>query len=207
MKILRIDSSVRLKNSKTRMLTDHFFEQLKKQKEYALKNRDVGINPPKFTTDEFIKANYTTQSNRTQEMKSVLVASDVLIDELMDADTIVIASPMYNFSISATLKAYIDTVVRVGRTFTIDQNGAMKGLLGGKKVLVITSRGAMSYKNGEVLHTFDFQENYLKALLNFMGITDITFVNTEAQDFGTEALKKKNFEQSKKQLSKLAEIW
>lgn len=207
MKILRIDSSIRIQNSKTRMLTDHFLEQLKNQNEYALTSRDVGINPPKFPTDEFIKANYTTETSRTQEMKSLLASSDILINELIAADKIVIASPMYNFSISATLKAYIDNIVRVGRTFSLEENGAMKGLLDGKKVLVITSRGAMSYQKDEVLQPFDFQENYLTALLNFLGITDITFVNTEAQDFGTEELKSNNFKQSKKQLSKLAEIW
>ena len=207
MKILRIDSSVRIQNSKTRMLTDYFLEELKNNKEYSLKKRDVGINPPKFPTDGFIKANYTPETNRTQEMKSVLASSDTLIDELIDSDNIIFASPMYNFSISATLKAYIDNIVRVGRTFALDENGAMKGLLGGKKVLVITSRGAMSYKNGEILQPFDFQENYLTALLNFLGITDITFVNTEAQDFGTEDLKNSNFEQSKKHLSELSKIW
>lgn len=207
MKILRIDSSVRTQNSKTRMLTDYFLEQLKTKNEYSLKSRDVGINPPKIPTDKFIKANYTPEQNRTEEMKSVLAFSDTLIDELIDADKIVLASPMYNFSISATLKAYIDNIVRVGRTFALDENGAMKGLLGGKKVLIITSRGAMSYKKGEVLQPFDFQENYLTALLNFLGITDITFVNTEAQDFGTEELKNSNFEQSKNELLELAKIW
>lgn len=207
MKILRIDSSVRIQNSKTRMLTDYFLEQLKTQNEYSLKSRDVGINPPKFPTDEFIKANYTPEQNRTEEMKSVLASSDTLIDELIDADKIIIGSPMYNFSISATLKAYIDNIIRVGKTFALDENGAMIGLLGGKKVLIITSRGAMSYKKGEVLQPFDFQENYLTALLNFLGITDITSVNTEAQDFGTEELKNSNFEHSKNQLSELAKVW
>lgn len=207
MNILRIDSSVRIENSKTRILTDYFLEQLKNQKNYLLKSRDVGMNPPKFPTDDFIKANYTPETIRTQEMKNVLVYSDELIGELIDADKIVLASPMYNFSIAATLKTYIDNIVRVGRTFSLDEHGAMKGLLEGKKVLVITSRGAMSYKSGEMLHAFDFQENYLRALLNFIGITDITFVHTEAQDFGTEELKNSNFEQSKKQLSMLAEIW
>lgn len=207
MKILRIDSSVRIQNSKTRMLTDYFLEQLKNHKKYSLKSRNVGIHPPNFPTDEFIKANYTSEKNRTQEMKNILALSDILIDELTNSDKIIIASPMYNFSISATLKAYIDNIVRVGRTFELDENGAMKGLLSGKKALVITSRGAMSYKNGEILESFDFQENYLRALLNFIGITNITFVNTEAQDFGTEDLKNSNFEQSKKQLSELAKIW
>ena len=207
MKILRIDSSVRIENSKTRMLTDHFLEQLKNKNEFSLKNRDVGINPPKFTTDKFIKANYTPAANRTQEMKNVLSSSDTLIEELIDADKIIVASPMYNFSISTSLKAYIDNIVRVGKTFTLDENGAMNGLLGGKKVLVITSRGAMSYRKGEVLQPLDFQENYLTALLNFLGIADIIFVNTEAQDFGTQDLKSSNFEQSKYQLSELAKVW
>lgn len=207
MKILRIDSSVRIKNSKTRMLTDHFLEQLKIQVDYSIQNRDVGLNPPKFPTDEFIKANYTPELHRTQEMKNLLASSDTLIEELVESDKIIFASPMYNFSISATLKAYIDNIVRVGKTFNLDENGTMQGLLSGKKVLVITSRGAMSYQTGEALQPFDFQENYLTALFNFLGITDITFVNTEAQDFGTEELKSNNFEESKKQLTELAKIW
>lgn len=207
MNLLRIDSSVRREHSKTRMLTDYFLQQLKSHTTYALQSRDVGMNPPEFPTDEFIKANYTPETNRTSAMKAVLASSDTLIEELLAADNIIIGAPMYNFSISATLKAYIDNIVRVGRTFTLDENGAMKGMLGGKKVLVITSRGAMSYKNGEVLQTFDFQENYLSALLNFLGITDITFVHTEAQDFGTEELKSSNFESSKKQLAELAKSW
>jgi len=207
MKLLRIDSSVRIENSKTRTLTSYFLEQLKKSNEYVLKSRDVGINPPEFTTDEFIKANYTPEIDRTLEMKKILLSSDVLIEELINADKIIIASPMYNFSISATLKVYIDSIVRVGKTFTLDENGAMKGLLGAKKVLVITSRGAMSYKKGEVLELFDFQENYLTTVFNFLGITDITFVNTEAQDFGAENIKNSNFEESKNQLTQLAKIW
>lgn len=207
MKILRIDSSVRLQNSKTRMLTDYFLEQLLEHNDFSLKTRDVGIIPPKFPNDEFIKANYTTEVNRTAEMKSILASSDILIDELLDADKIIIASPMYNFSISATLKAYIDNIVRVGRTFALDETGAMKGLLVGKKALVITSRGAMSYEYGAMLHSFDFQQNYLSALLNFLGIDDIKFINTEGQDFGSEELKTNNFEESKKLLLELSDKW
>jgi len=207
MNLLRIDSSVRVKNSKTRMLTDFFLNELRNQNDFDLIKRDVGLHPPKFPTDEFIKANYTLEPDRTEKMKKVLKFSDTLINELVDADKIIIASPMYNFSISATLKAYIDNIVRVGRTFALDENGTMKGLLGGKKTLVITSRGAMSYKNGEVLQSFDFQENYLRALFGFLGITDIAFVNVEAQDFGTEELRIHNFEQAKEILAELSKTW
>lgn len=207
MKLLRIDSSVRIENSKTRMLADYFASQLKIHNEYTMIRRDVGVNPPKFPNDNFIKANYTLEINRTREMKNILAFSDILIDELIDSDKIIIASPMYNFSISANLKAYIDNIVRVSRTFFLDENGTMKGLLDGKKVLIITSRGAMSYKAGEALQSFNFQENYLITLLNFIGIKDITFVNTEAQDFGTKDIQITNFEESKKQLLELSKKW
>lgn len=207
MHLLRIDSSVRIQDSKTRKLTDFFLKQLQISNELSIKIRDVGLAPPKFPTDEFIKANYTSEKNRTKEMKGILSHSDTLIEELFEADKIVIGSPMYNFSISATLKAYIDCIVRVGETFSLDENGVMKGLLEGRKALIITSRGAMSYKNGESLASFDFQEQYLKTLLNFIGITDTMFVHTEAQDFGTDETKKNNYNLSKQVLAELATTW
>lgn len=207
MNILRIDSSVRKQNSKSRELTDFFLKELTKKQNFNLKIRDVGINPPPFPSDEFIKANYTLPENRTNGMKLILVNSDELIDELLWADKIIIASPMYNFTISATLKAYIDNIVRIGRTFYINENGEMQGLLNYKKLLVITSRGAMFYgKNGN-LESFDFQENYLKSVFLFMGISDTSFVNTEAQDFGTIEMKMINLENSKNQLLKLSKTW
>ncbi len=207
MNILRIDSSVRIQNSKSRELTNYFTDELSNQQDFQIKTRDVGINPPAFPTDDFIKANYTLPESRTDEMRNILLNSDELIDELLWADKIIIASPMYNFTISATLKAYIDNIVRVGRTFYINENGEMKGLLNDKKLLVITSRGAMFYEKGKNLEQFDFQNNYLKAVFLFMGISETTFVNTEAQDFGTEELKMANFENSRKQLYKLSKIW
>ena len=207
MNILRIDSSVRVQNSKSRELTDFFLKELSTKQNFNLKICDVGINPPAFPTDEFIKANYTLPENRTDEMKSILANSDALIDELFWADKIVIASPMYNFTISATLKAYIDNIVRIGRTFYINEKSEMQGLLNDKKLLVITSRGAMFYGKNENLESFDFQESYLKSVFLFMGISDSTFVNTEAQDFGTTEMKMINFEHSKNQLSELSKIW
>ncbi|MBB4117922.1 FMN-dependent NADH-azoreductase [Mesonia hippocampi] len=207
MNILRIDSSVRVQNSKSRELTDFFLKKLSIKQDFNLKIRDVGINPPAFPTDDFIKANYTVPENRTDEMKSILANSDALIDELLWADKIVITSPMYNFTVSATLKVFIDNIVRVGRTFYIDENGDMQGLLNDKKLLVITSRGAMFYGKNKSLESFDFQESYLKSVFLFMGISDSIFVNTEAQDFGTAEMKMINFEHSKNQLSKLSKIW
>lgn len=207
MNLLRIDSSVRVENSKTRTLTDFFLQELGKYTPFSLVRRDVGLNPPPIPNDEFVKANYTSPTERTERMNEILKTSDELINELLNANKIVMASPMYNFSIPAPLKAYIDNIVRVGRTFTLGEDGTMNGLLGEKKILIITSRGAMSYKEDGVLAAFDFQEGYLKALCRFLGITAIQFVNTEAQDFGKEELKDTNFEQAKKELRELAKVW
>ena len=207
MNLLRIDSSVRVENSKTRTLTDFFLQELGKYTPFSLVRRDVGLNPPPIPNDEFVKANYTSPTERTERMNEILKTSDELINELLNANKIVMASPMYNFSIPAPLKAYIDNIVRVGRTFALGEDGTMNGLLGEKKILIITSRGAMSYKEDGVLAAFDFQEGYLKALCRFLGITAIQFVNTEAQDFGKEELKDTNFEQAKKELRELAKVW
>lgn len=207
MNLLRIDSSVRVENSKTRMLTDFFINELKKKNSINIKHRDVGIKPPDMPTSAFILANYTSASERTPEMENTLRLSDELISELVESDAIVISSPMYNFTISTPLKTYIDNIVRVGETFTIDQSGEMRGLLTSKKALVITSRGAMSYKPEEKLHGLDFQENYLTTVFSFLGITNIKFTHTEAQDFGSDELKANNFMLSQNALSDLAKSW
>ena len=108
-----------------------------------------------------------------------LSTSDQLIDELRAADTIVIGAPMYNFSISSPLKAWIDQIVRIGKTFGSGPNGP-RGLLEMKKVIVITARGG-SYEKGTAREAFDFQEPYLRHILGFIGLTDVTFIHAENQ--------------------------
>jgi FMN-dependent NADH-azoreductase len=102
-----------------------------------------------------------------------------LIEELQSADTVVIGAPMYNFSVPAPLKAWIDQIVRMGKTFSVGANGP-QGLLGRKNVVVITSRGG-AYDKGSALRAFDFQEPYLQAILGFISLTDLTFVHAENQ--------------------------
>jgi FMN-dependent NADH-azoreductase len=110
--------------------------------------------------------------------------SDELIAELKAADTIVIGAPMYNFSIPTTLKAWFDHVLRAGVTFSYSEAGA-KGLLTGKQVIVVESRGGL-YSEGPG-QALDFQEPYLRQLLGFIGLTDVTFVRAEKTAFGPEA--------------------
>jgi FMN-dependent NADH-azoreductase len=102
-----------------------------------------------------------------------------LIRELQTADVIVIGAPMYNFTIPSLLKAWIDQIVRMGKTVQYGPNGR-QGLLGNKRVVVITGRGG-AYEKGTAGEQFDFQEPYLRHILGFVGLTDVTFIHAENQ--------------------------
>ena len=110
--------------------------------------------------------------------------SDELISELRGADTIVIGAPMYNFSIPSTLRTWFDHVLRAGETFSYSESGP-KGLLEGKRVIVVESRGGL-YSEGPA-QALDFQEPYLRQLLGFIGLTDVTFVQAEKIGYGPDA--------------------
>jgi FMN-dependent NADH-azoreductase len=125
---------------------------------------------------ETLNAMRVPEAARTNRQKELLALSDALIAELEDADTIVLAVPMYNFSISSTLKAWIDHVARAGRTFRYTAAGP-EGLLKSKKVFVVTARGGV-YSEGPN-GAMDFQEPYLRAVLRFIGLDDVTFVHLE----------------------------
>lgn len=120
----------------------------------------------------------------TPQMKAAIALSDTLIAEVEAADIIVLAVPMYNFGIPSTLKAWLDHIARAGRTFRYTASGP-EGLLTGKKVFVFTSRGGI-YSEGP-MQDLDFQTGYLRAVLGFLGMTDVSFVNFEGFAMGPEA--------------------
>jgi len=140
MKLLRIDSSAR-KNSVSRQLTAKFVESWRKQNPNAeVIERNLATTNLPYVTGEWVEAAFTDPRNLTTEQRLVLATSDTLIEELRQADVIVIGAPMYNFAIPAPLKAWIDQIVRVGQTIVYSPSGP-KGILDGKKVYVITSWG------------------------------------------------------------------
>jgi FMN-dependent NADH-azoreductase len=184
MKLLQIDSSGR-SISVTRKLTAKFAEEWKKSDPTGeVIHRDLAATAFPLITDDW-GATFLDASKLTPEQRLYLATSDQLIEELQSADTVVIGAPMYNFSIPAPLKAWIDQVVRMGKTFGHGANGP-QGLLGRKNVVVITSRGG-AYEKGSARRGFDFQEPYLQHILRFIGLTDITFVHAENQS-GAQAL-------------------
>lgn len=183
MKLLRIDSSAR-GNSVTRKLTAKFAETWKKENPGGqVIARDLATTSLPLITDDWVEGSSIDPAKRTAAHHQALSTSDVLIKELQAADTIVIGAPMYNFSIPFPLKAWIDHVVRRGQTFSYGAEGP-KGMLTGKKVFVITAR-AGSYPPGSPMEKLDFQEPYLRFILGFVGITDVTFIHADSQ--GREA--------------------
>jgi FMN-dependent NADH-azoreductase len=182
MRLLRIDSSAR-RNSVSRQLTSQFVETWKKENPKGeVIERDLATTHLPLITDEWTLAAHSDPAGLSTSQKHVLAPSNTLVEELLAADTIVIGAPMHNFAISALLKGWIDQVVRVGRTVVFNPNGP-QGLLRGKKAVVITSRGG-SYRAGTPTAPYDYQEPYLRHILAFVGLTDVTFIHAENQKPG-----------------------
>jgi FMN-dependent NADH-azoreductase len=178
MKLLQIDSSAR-SSSVTRRLTAKFAEEWKKNHpDDPVIQRDLATTVLPHITDDW-SGTHLEPSQLTGAQRNYLSTSDQLIEELKAADTVVIGAPMYNFAIPSSLKAWIDQVVRKGQTFGYGPNGA-RGLLGDKKVIVVTARGG-AYPKGTPREQFDFQEPYLRHILGFIGLTDVTFIHAENQ--------------------------
>ena len=178
MKLLRIDSSARTA-SVTRQLTAKAAEAWKENNpDGDVIHRDLAATQLPPITDDW-SATHIETSELTPAQRSYLSTSDRLIEELQAADTIVVGAPMYNFSVSSPLKAWIDQIVRLGKTFSYGPNGP-RGLLERKKVVVITARGG-AYEKGTPTEAFDFQVPYLRHVLGFIGLTDVTFIHADHQ--------------------------
>lgn len=120
---------------------------------------------------------FTPEEYRTPENIEAIRHSDEAIREIMEADTIVIGAPFYNFSIHSTLKAWIDHISRAGVTFRFTENGSFEGLVHGKKVYIAVASGGI-YSEG-AMQSYDFSAPYLRAILGFLGITDVNVVRVE----------------------------
>ena len=179
--LLHIDSSPRGERSISRTLTREFISVWKQiHPSDTVTYRDIGRYPVPPIDESWIAASFSPPNQITPELATALTISDQLIDELLAAELYVFGIPMYNYSIPANFKAYIDQIVRVRRTFVVTPNG-YEGLLKDKKILVITTRGG-SYSAGAL----DFQEPYLRAFFELIGITDMTFIHTENLSGGAE---------------------
>lgn len=136
--------------------------------------RDLSAEPSAPINQPWVHAAFTPADVRTAEQKSLLAHSEEQIQELESADEIVIGVPMHNFSVPATLKLWIDQVVRAGRTFSYGAGGP-KGLLQNKKATLLIASGGV-YSADSPAAAMNFVEPYLKAILGFIGITDVRMI-------------------------------
>jgi FMN-dependent NADH-azoreductase len=194
--LLHLDSSARpdrsdlvRHGSHTRRLTARFVDRwcaARPQDEVA--TRDLGAHPPSPVTGRWIHAAFTPPPLREPWMSEVLAESDALVDELLAADLIVAGVPMYNFNVPAQFKAYIDNVVRVGRTFGFDRTrpgDPYWPLLAGteKTLVVLTSRGDFGYGKGGRIEHMNHVEPSIRTAFAYMGITHMESLAVEYDEY------------------------
>ncbi len=190
--LLHIDSSPRGERSHSKRLTREFVEAWKQSHPIdAVTYRDVGCNAVPHVDEPWIAAAYTPPEQHTPELQEAIRFSDQLVDEFLAADIYVIGSPMYNFSIPSTLKAYIDQIVRPGRTFIFEPENPenpYKPLVLGKKMFIISARGGSGFGKGGKYEKLNYQTPYLTTIFGFIGITDIRFIDLENDESGGKEL-------------------
>ena len=177
--LLHIDSSMRTTGSVSRKLTHQLVQSLTERDDsLSVIHRDL-IHPLPHITEDWITANYTEADNRTPAQNETLSLSDTLVNELVQSDIIVLGVPMYNFSVPAALKAWVDLICRARVTFKYTDNGPV-GLLKDRRVIVVMTSGGIP-KDSPV----DFASPLIKQIFSFIGIEDVTFVN--ASHLATDA--------------------
>jgi FMN-dependent NADH-azoreductase len=207
MKLLEIQSSVRLEKSISRVLSHEFIQAWQNfHPDARHKQQDVGLHPPPHPTELWTTANYVSPDSRTPEMVTALADSERLIEEFLWADRLLLGVPMYNFSVPSTFKVYLDNIVRVNRTFTFDPaNFTFEGLAINKKALVITP-SAGNFAPDTAMGSMNFCETYLRSILSFIGIENITIVAVSNQ-FMPDETRKQEVEQARAKLMNLAANW
>lgn len=177
-KILHIISSPQGEASVSKKLGNAIIEKIKtKYPDSVVKERNLTTAPFPHLDQLQIGSWFTPAENHTPEQAKAVKISEEAIAELQEADIYVIGAPFYNFAIPSTLKAYLDHVSRPGITFRYNEKGQPEGFLKNKKVYIATASSGV-YTEGQ-FQSFDFVSPYLKFLLGFLGITDVSFIRAE----------------------------
>ncbi|ENJ1589816.1 FMN-dependent NADH-azoreductase [Vibrio parahaemolyticus] len=192
-RVLALKSSILGDYSQSNKLVEYFIKNVDQDK---LTVRDLAANPLPVLDFAVATALRATE-DLSQEQQAVVDLSDTLIEEVKAADTLVIAAPMYNFTIPTQLKNWIDLIARAGVTFKYTENG-VQGLIEGKKAIVVTTRGGI-HKDSPT----DNVTPYLRTVLGFVGITDVEFIYAEALNMGDDAASK-GISEAQSQLATMA---
>ena len=178
--ILRIDASANTSTSNSRRLGDRLIEKMETSlADVTVQKRDLNKGLY-YIDEEWVAANFTPAEQRSEDQQQQLALSDQLIDEIRQADAIVLTTPMYNFGIPATLKSWIDLICRAGVTFKYTANGPV-GLLQNKRVDIIITTGGVPLQS-----PVDFVSDYLKQIFRFIGIDDINIIAADQMNVDAE---------------------
>lgn len=200
--LLRIDSSSRRDGSHSRALADSFEAAWAKRFPGAkVMRRDLTANPLPHIHETTIAGFYAPADKLDDALKRAVGLSDELIEEVNAADTILIATPMYNFTMPSALKSWIDQIVRINRTFSYD-GARFAGLVKARRVVVVAAFGAGGY--GGAMAAADFLTPYLKFLFAFLGVSDVTVIPAEATTADATTVAS-NVDRAKADIRKLVE--
>ncbi|MDD2060894.1 FMN-dependent NADH-azoreductase [Pseudomonas sp. GD03860] len=197
-RVLVIESSARQQDSISRQLTRDFVSQWQAVNPTdSITLRDLAVNPVPHLDANLLGGWMKPEDQRNGDELQALARSNELTDEVLAADVLVLAAPMYNFTIPSTLKAWLDHVLRAGITFKYTETGP-QGLLTGKKAYILTARGGIHAGASS-----DHQEPYLRQVMAFIGIHDVTFIHAEGLNLGGD-FHEKGLNQAKAQLAAVA---
>lgn len=168
--VLVVNASSRYQDSLTRAVTAEIAQHLAAQRDLTIDERDVAAGLP-FVNEDWVNANFTDPADRSKSQRQTLAMSDSLVSELQNAEQLIIGVPVYNFTIPATLKAWIDLVARARETFRYTENGP-QGLLKTKKAWLVAASGGVP-----VGSEMDFATRYMHHVLGFMGINDVAVID------------------------------
>lgn len=172
-RILIVNSSARSEGSVSRDLVQELVSSLQASHgELDITHRDLAQGIP-FVSQDWIAANFTDDADRDDAQRKELAVSDSLVNELQEAEVLIVGVPVYNFGIPATLKAWIDMIARARKTFRYTSNGP-EGLLSGKKAYLVIASGGVPVDS-----PVDFATPYLRHALRFIGITDVEVIAAE----------------------------
>jgi FMN-dependent NADH-azoreductase len=184
--LLHLDASPRGARSHSRQLGQEFLAAFRTAQPAArIVTRDIGREPPPFVNEAWVEGAFAPADTHSPAARAALAVSNRYVDELLAADQLLITTPIHNLSLPAALKAWIDQVVRVGRTFARGEQG-FAGLAQGKRAIVVVTSGS-DFRPGTPGGAYNFLEPYLRAVFGFIGITDVQFIYAHSQGAGDAA--------------------
>lgn len=193
-KVLVINASAKAVNSNSRKLTEVFVDHLKNiHLKATISFRELGNADVPHISEKWIAGAFKPEAARSDDEIEALKVSDTYIAELREADIVVLGSPMYNWSIPSSLKAYIDQILRFNETFKVDRANIQNpyiGLLTNKPLFLLLSRGELAYERGGYNEHMNFQDTYLKKVFTVLGFSDIHVIAVSGASLDRDTFKK-----------------